>query len=80
MELHSLGIDDLKDLQFDMELTGFDGARSTACYSAGADGKEDRTGSAGESRLEAERSLGAVGRRILCSDATNPGMPWRVAQ
>ena len=41
MEPLSLELTDLKDLKFDMELTGFDGREIDRLLIAGADGKED---------------------------------------
>src|SRR5712691_7773741 len=73
MELLSLELTDLKDLAFDMELTGFDGREIDRMLLAGADGKEDLVPDLPENPVSRPNDLWRCGpHRILCSDATNP--------
>jgi len=72
MELLSLELTDLKDLAFDMELTGFDGREIDRMLLAGADGKEDIVPGLPENPVSRPNDLWRCGpHRILCSDATN---------
>jgi hypothetical protein len=73
MELLSLELTDLKDLKFDMELTGFDGREIDRLLIAGADGKEDVVPDLPENPVSRPNDLWRCGpHRILCSDSTNP--------
>ena len=73
MELLSLELTDLKDLAFDLELTGFDGREIDRMLLAGADGKEDVVPDLPENPVSRPNDLWRCGpHRILCSDATNP--------
>ena len=73
MELLSLELTDLKDLAFDMELTGFDGREIDRMLLAGADGKEDIVPDLPENPVSRPNDLWRCGpHRILCSDSTNP--------
>ncbi len=73
MELLSLELTDLKGLQFDMELTGFDGREIDRMLLAGADGKEDVVPDLPDSPVSRPDDLWRCGpHRILCADSTNP--------
>src|SRR6266852_1907347 len=73
VELLSLELTDLKDLAFDMELTGFDGREIDRMLLAGADSKEDIVPDLPENPVSRPNDLWSCGpHRILCSDSTNP--------
>ena len=72
MELLSLELTDLKDLHFDMELTGFDGREIDRMLLARADGKEDVVPELPDNPVSRPNDLWRCGpHRILCSDSTN---------
>jgi DNA modification methylase len=72
MELLSLELTDLKDLAFDMELTGFDGREIDRMLLARAE-KEDVVPDLPENPVSRPNDLWRSGpHRILCSDSTNP--------